>query len=36
LQVLTIAQGQIAQIDDFLAFDDRLFFRFGLPMVAHR
>ena len=36
LQVLTIAQGQIAQIDDFLAFDDRLFFRFGLPLVMDR
>ena len=36
LQVLTIAQGQIAQIDDFLAFDDRLFARFGLPLTIDR
>jgi len=36
LQVVTIAQGQIAQIDDFLALDDRLFARFGLPLVANR
>jgi RNA polymerase sigma-70 factor, ECF subfamily len=34
LHVLTIAQGQLAQIDDFLAFDDRLFSRFGLPLVG--
>jgi RNA polymerase sigma-70 factor, ECF subfamily len=31
IQVLTIADGQIAVIDDFLAFDDRLFHLFGLP-----
>jgi len=36
LQVLTIIHGQIAQIDDFLAFDDRLFLRFGLPLVIDR
>jgi RNA polymerase sigma-70 factor, ECF subfamily len=36
LHVLTIAQGQIAQIDDFLALDDRLFSRFGLPLVVDR
>ena len=36
LQVLTIAQGQIAQIDDFLVHDDGLFSRFGLPLVADR
>jgi len=36
LQVLTIAHGQIARIDDFLAFDDQLFVRFGLPLVADR
>jgi RNA polymerase sigma-70 factor (ECF subfamily) len=34
LQVLTIAQGQLAQIDNFLALDDRLFSRFGLPLVG--
>jgi RNA polymerase sigma-70 factor (ECF subfamily) len=34
LHVLTIAQNQIVQIDDFLAFDDRLFSRFGLPLVG--
>jgi RNA polymerase sigma-70 factor (ECF subfamily) len=36
LHVLTIVQGQIAQIDDFLVFGDRLFFRFGLPLVMNR
>jgi RNA polymerase sigma-70 factor (ECF subfamily) len=31
IQVLTIVDGQIAEIDDFLAFDDRLFRLFALP-----
>ncbi len=34
IQVLTITQGQLAQIDNFLALDDRLFSRFGLPLVG--
>jgi RNA polymerase sigma-70 factor (ECF subfamily) len=32
LQVLTIEHNQITEIHDFLAFDDRLFNRFGLPL----
>jgi RNA polymerase sigma-70 factor (ECF subfamily) len=31
LHVLTIADEQIVEIDDFLALDDHLFARFGLP-----
>jgi len=34
LQVLTIQHGQISEINDFLCFDDRLFSRFGLPLVG--
>jgi RNA polymerase sigma-70 factor (ECF subfamily) len=34
LHVLTIALDQIAQIDDFLTFDQRLFSRFGLPLAG--
>jgi RNA polymerase sigma-70 factor (ECF subfamily) len=34
LQVLTIQDGQISEINDFLCFDDRLFSRFGLPLVG--
>jgi RNA polymerase sigma-70 factor (ECF subfamily) len=34
LQVLTIADGGIAAIHDFLALDDRLFARFALPPTA--
>jgi hypothetical protein len=34
--VLTLMHGQIARIDDFLAFDDQLFIRFGLPLVDDR
>jgi RNA polymerase sigma-70 factor, ECF subfamily len=33
LIVLTLARGQIAQIDDFLAIDDKLFSRFHLPLL---
>ena len=32
LHVLTLQDGLIAQIDDFLCFDNRLFSRFGLPI----
>ena len=32
LQVLTVENGQIAAIHDFLAFDGELFRRFGLPL----
>jgi RNA polymerase sigma-70 factor (ECF subfamily) len=34
LHVLTIENGLIAEINDFLTFDDRLFSRFGLPLVG--
>ena len=33
LQVLTIEDGQIAAIHDFLSFGDRLFVSFGLPIA---
>jgi RNA polymerase sigma-70 factor (ECF subfamily) len=33
LQVLTVVAGRIAEIHDFLAIDDRLFLRFGLPLA---
>jgi len=32
LQVIRLEHGQIAQIDDFLALDERLFARFNLPL----
>ena len=32
LLILTIHDAQIVQIDDFLAFDNRLFLRFKLPL----
>ncbi len=32
--ILTLEQGQIAQLDDFLALDHRLFLRFNLPLSA--
>jgi RNA polymerase sigma-70 factor (ECF subfamily) len=34
LQVLQLAGSQIAQVDDFLAFDERLFQRFRLPVFG--
>ena len=34
LQILTVADDRIAQIDDFIALDDRLFTRFGLPLTG--
>jgi RNA polymerase sigma-70 factor (ECF subfamily) len=34
LHVLMIEQDQIAQIDDFLALDNRLFSQFKLPLIA--
>lgn len=34
LHVLMLDQGQIAQIDDFLTFDGKLFKRFNLPLVG--
>lgn len=33
LHVLTLTDGQIAEINDFLTFDDRLFARFGLSPI---
>ena len=33
LIILTVAEAQIARIDDFLALDDRLFARFNLPLL---
>ena len=33
LHVLTLASGQIAELDDFLVSDERLFVRFGLPAL---
>jgi len=33
LQVLAMERGEIAAIHDFLAFDDRMFVRFGLPLA---
>jgi RNA polymerase sigma-70 factor, ECF subfamily len=33
LQLLTIEAGRIAEINDFLVSDDKLFSRFGLPLV---
>ena len=33
LHVLSIENGEIAAIHDFLAFDDQLFARFGLPLA---
>ncbi|HTX90699.1 MAG TPA: RNA polymerase subunit sigma-70 [Anaerolineales bacterium] len=33
LHVLSLADGLVAGIDDFLCFDDRLFSRFGLPSI---
>jgi RNA polymerase sigma-70 factor (ECF subfamily) len=34
LQILTVADGQIARIDDFLTSDSRLFARFDLPVLG--
>lgn len=34
LQVLTIENGQINEINDYLSFDGRLFTRLGLPLVV--
>ena len=34
LHLLTLEHGQIAEINDFLVFDQRLFSRFGLPLVG--
>ena len=34
LQILVIDQDRIAQIDDYLAPDDRLFSRFNLPLIG--
>lgn len=33
LQLLTIEDGRIAEINDFLVSDDKLFSRFGLPLA---
>ena len=30
--ILTLEQGQVVQLDDFLALDNRLFLRFNLPL----
>jgi RNA polymerase sigma-70 factor (ECF subfamily) len=34
LQLLTIEDGRIAEINDFLVSDDKLFSRFGLPLAV--
>mgnify|MGYP000704598538 CR=1 FL=1 len=34
LHILTIAGDRIAQIDDFLVLDNRLFMQFGLPIIG--
>jgi len=34
LQILTIVDGQITDINDYLTFDGRLFLRFQLPLVV--
>ena len=34
LHVLTIAQGEISEINDFLTFDGQLFVKFGLPVLV--
>ena len=34
LHVLSFENGQISEINDFLTFDDRLFSRFGLPVLG--
>jgi RNA polymerase sigma-70 factor (ECF subfamily) len=34
LHILTIEQGQISEIDDYLSFDGRLFSKLGLPLVV--
>lgn len=36
VHLLTLEQGQIAEIHDFLAFDPHLFERLGLPLVVDR
>ena len=36
LQVIRIEQGQITEIDDFLALDERLFRQFKIPMSINR
>lgn len=33
LQILTILEGKISTLDDFIVTDDRLFTRFGLPFI---
>lgn len=33
LHILTIEQGEISEINDFLSFDGQLFLQFGLPVV---
>ena len=34
LQVLTIVHGLVAQMDDFLSQDEKLFARFNLPLIV--
>lgn len=34
LHVLTIEQGEISEINDFLTFDGQLFVKFGLPLLV--
>jgi len=34
IQILTIENGQVAEINDYLTFDDQLFTRFHLPLVV--
>lgn len=34
LQVLTIEEGEISEVNDFLSFDGQLFLKFGLPLTV--
>jgi hypothetical protein len=34
LHILTIENGEIIEVNDFLTFDGQLFIKFGLPLVV--
>jgi hypothetical protein len=34
LHILTIENGEISEINDFLTFDGQLFIKFGLPLMV--
>jgi len=34
LHILTIENGEISEINDFLTFDGQLFVKFGLPLLV--